>query len=267
MSVDASSAPAIDRRAGIAFHTRGLRVEGSDGSAILRAVDLDVEPGEVVALVGPSGAGKTTLLRLLGAALDPTAGEIAIDGAPLPDEPEPRRRLRARLGFVHQDHALVPNVRVSTNVIAGALGIRGRLAALRSLLFPADADLARAHAILESLGIGELLFRRSDALSGGEAQRVAIARALFQEPGALLADEPVASVDPTRSRDLLERVVALARERGATLIASMHDLELARALFPRLVGLRDGRVVLDRATDAIDADELEALYRLEEPRG
>lgn len=251
---------------GAQFSLSQAQVALERGPAQLEAIDLAIEPGEVVALVGPSGAGKTTLLRLLGAALDPTSGRVEIDGrSPAETNAESRRKLRAELGFVHQDHALVPNVRVSTNVIAGGLGKRSRWGALGSILKPSNADLERAHGILESLGIGDLLFRRTDGLSGGERQRVAIARALFQQPRALLADEPVASVDPTRARDLLEQLIATVREQGLTLVASLHDLELARALFPRLIGLRRGRLVLDRRADEVESGELTALFDLGEP--
>ncbi|MEO0650733.1 MAG: ATP-binding cassette domain-containing protein [Planctomycetota bacterium] len=250
--------------AGVAFRARGARVE-LGGQGVLDGLDLELRPGERVAVLGPSGAGKTTLLRLLGAAIDPTAGRLEIDGrSPRDGNPEVRRRIRAELGFVHQDHALIPQVRVATNVIAGALGRRSRWSALRSLVRPTSDDLERAHQILDSLGVGELLFRRSDRLSGGEAQRVAIARALFQEPRALLADEPVASVDPARAQDLLERVIDLARERDATLVASLHDLELARRLFPRILGLRAGRLVFDRRREELDPRELDDLFRFEE---
>lgn len=249
---------------GAAFEVAGARVDVGAGRVALAGVDLQIAPGERVAVVGPSGAGKTTLLRLLGAGLVADAGRVAVDGVDTSElEGDARRRLRAALGFVHQDHALVPNLRVAANVIAGGLGRRGRWAALRSVLRPRREDLERAHALLEPLGIDALLFQRVDRLSGGEAQRVAIARALFQEPRGLLADEPVASVDPARARDLLERLLELAAERGVTLVASLHDVELARALFPRLVGLREGRVVFDRPADALGPSDFEDLYRLE----
>ncbi len=232
---------------------------------MLAGVDLAIAPGEVVALVGPSGAGKTTLLRLLVGAVRPNAGRVVVDDVDLATtDPGTLRRARARLGFVHQDLALVPNVRVAQNVIAGKLGRRGFLASLRSMLLPSDADLEAAHALLARVGIGDKLFQRTDTLSGGQQQRVAIARALFQEPSALLADEPLASVDPARARALLELLVSLAAERGLTLVLSLHDVALARELVPRCVGLRDGRVAFDRPTADVDDASWRALYRLRE---
>jgi phosphonate transport system ATP-binding protein len=257
---DRAGSPA-DR--GPALRLRGARV-AYDSRVALEGADLDVAPGEVVAVVGPSGSGKTTLLRVLGASRAPDAGTAEVLGERVDAlGASALRTLRARIGFVHQDHALVPNVRVAQNVLAGALGRRGLLGGLRDLVWPRRADLERAHAVLDRVGIEETLFQRTDTLSGGQQQRVAIARALFQSPEALLADEPVASVDPSRAEALVQLLVELAREHGWTLVASLHDLELARRWFPRLVGLRSGRVVIDAPTADVDAAALEALFAIE----
>jgi phosphonate transport system ATP-binding protein len=190
---------------------------------------------------------------------------VRVEGRDLGElPPAALRRVRARIGFVHQDLALVPNLRVSQNVIAGGLGTLGFLASLRAMLLPSSRDLDRAAGILERVGIGPKLHQRTDSLSGGERQRVAIARALYQEPLAILADEPVSSVDPARARDTVALLVELAAERGLTLLVSLHDLDLAREFFPRLVGLRDARVVFDLPTSAIDDGRFHSLYRLEE---
>jgi phosphonate transport system ATP-binding protein len=214
--------------------------------------------------VGPSGAGKTTLLRLLDAALAPTSGTVCIDGRGIGElAPAELRALRARLGFVHQDLALIPNYRVLTNVIAGSLGHLGFASSVRTMLFPPRAEVERAAAILDRVGIGAKLYQRTDSLSGGERQRVALARALFQRPSALLLDEPVSSVDPARARDLVQLVTEISREQHLTLVVSIHDIQLARAHFPRLVGLRGGRIVFDGPTQSIAAEALSALYSLE----
>jgi phosphonate transport system ATP-binding protein len=154
-------------------------------------------------------------------------------------------------------------LRVIQNVVSGRLGRRGFWSAVRSLTFPAAADVGRAHALLERVGIGDKLYARTDTLSGGQQQRVAIARALFQEPDALLADEPVASVDPARARDLIRLLTELAGERGLTLIASLHNLDLAREFFPRIVGLRGGVKRFDGASSGLDARTAGELYALE----
>ncbi|MEM1450860.1 MAG: ATP-binding cassette domain-containing protein [Planctomycetota bacterium] len=233
----------------------------------LQDLDLTIEAGEAVALIGPSGAGKTTLLRTLAGALEPSAGAVRLGGSNLADLGERERRdLRASIGFVHQDLALVPVLSALANVTAGRLGRDGLFAGLRRVALPRAAEAEEVHALLERVGIGEELYHRVDRLSGGQQQRVAIARALYQEPRALLADEPVSAVDPVRSRAIVDLLLDLARERGATLVASLHDVDLARERFPRIVGLREGRVELDaRSADGgpveLDGGSLERLFR------
>lgn len=245
------------------FRLRSVTVE-LGGRAVLRDLDLSVSAGEVVGVVGPSGAGKTTLLRLLNGTVRPTRGTVEVQGADLAGLSAPAlRRARAAVGFCHQDPSLLPNLRVSRNVIAGRLGRGGLLPALRSMLFPSALEVERAHALLELVGVEDKLFQRTDTLSGGQLRRVALARALYQEPAALVLDEPVASVDPTRARALIELVLRVASDQGLALIASLHDLPLAREFFPRLVGVRGGRVLFDRPSEEVTQSELAALYRIE----
>jgi phosphonate transport system ATP-binding protein len=236
-----------------------------DGREVLADVDLSIARGEMLAVVGPSGAGKTTLLRLLNGTVSPQRGSVYMDGVALTSCLPRRelRRVRSRVGFVHQDHSLVPTLRVAQNVIAGKLGRRGLWSSVRSMLWPSEEDLEQAFALLERVGIPEKLFLRTDTLSGGQQQRVAIARALFQEPDALLADEPVASVDPARARDLIVLLEEVAAERELTLVVSLHDLELAREFFPRTVGLREGRVAFDEPTADVGPERFAQLYRLD----
>lgn len=245
-----------------AFRLQGVTVRFGALPA-LRDIDIEVAVGERVALVGPSGAGKTTLLRLLNGMLRPDAGSVEVDGMPLSGlGHRDLRRVRSRIGFVHQDLSLVPSLRVSHNVLSGRLGQVSLAGAFRTLLFPRRSDLARAHDLLERVGIPEKLFERCDRLSGGQRQRVAIARALMQEPAALLADEPVSSVDPARARDTVALLADISSERGLTLVMSLHDLGLAREFFPRLVGMRRGRVLFDRRTEEIGDREFRKLYDL-----
>jgi phosphonate transport system ATP-binding protein len=230
----------------------------------LERVSLQLKAGEAVAFVGPSGAGKTTLLRLLNGSVRPASGRVTIDGRSLATMPPAElRRVRAAIGFVHQDLRLVPNLRVVQNVVAGRLGSISLLAALRNLFFTSRSLAIEAHEILERVGIPEKLYERTDRLSGGQRQRVAIARALFQKPSALLADEPVSSVDPARARDAVQLLASISRDYGLTLCVSLHNLELARQFFPRLIGLRRGRVVFDDLTETLTGAQFDSLYRLD----
>ena len=261
------SAPDVPRPA--AADDRSLRLENVTvryrDLAALDVVSLSIAAGERVGLVGPSGAGKTTLLRLFNGSVRPTAGKAIVLGRDVAGLlTGDLRRLRSRVGFVHQDLSLVPNARVIRNVLSGKLGQRGLAASLRMMLFPTRAEAIDVHRILERVGVQEKLYERTDRLSGGQRQRVAIARALYQGPAALLADEPVASVDPARARDTVSLLASISSEGGLTLCMSLHNLELAREFFPRLVGMRRGRIVFDRRTAELTDGQFRELYRLTE---
>jgi phosphonate transport system ATP-binding protein len=229
----------------------------------LTDVSLGIGGGESVALVGPSGSGKTTLLRLLNGTLRPSEGRVFCGDRDLGGvSSQTLRSVRAGIGFVPQDLALVPSLRVIHNVLSGRLGQQGYWQSLWSFLRPGLAQVERAHELLERVGIAEKLYERTDTLSGGQQQRVALARALYQDPHAILADEPVSSVDPARARDTVQLLTEISSERGLTLLVSLHDLELARAFFPRLIGLRDGRIQFDRPTGSIAEQEYADLYRI-----
>ena len=234
-------------------------------TAAVDGVSLEIPQGDRVALVGPSGSGKTTLLRLLNATLSPTEGLVEAFGDNLAHLTGTRlRHTRQRIGFVHQDYALVPNLRVLQNVLSGQSGSRGFWRSMRDLLFASRTDTRNVYGLLKRVGIEDKIYERTDRLSGGQQQRVAIARALFQQPRALLADEPVSSVDPARARDTVDLLVNLAREQELTLIVSLHNVDLAREFFPRLVGLRNGRIAFDKGTADTSDAEFRGLYELEQ---
>ena len=223
-------------------------------------VSLAVPKGQSVVLVGPSGAGKTTLLRLMAGAVKPDAGGVSLHGHDLAGL-SPGRELADLVGIVAQQYDLVANLSVLQNVLAGRLGSWGLWRSLISLVAPREKPLAMQ--ALTRVGIAERVYRRASQLSGGEQQRVAIARVLVQDPEVVLADEPVASLDPARAEDVLGLLTGVARESGKTLVASMHAVELAAKHFDRLVGVRDGRVQFDATPDEVTAEMLDSLYELE----
>ncbi len=245
-----------------AFHLDGVTCQFGE----LRAVDgvsFKIKKGEQVALIGPSGSGKTTLIRLLNTMLVPDEGALTVSGREVGDfNAGELRRLRTTLATIPQHLGLVPNLTAIQNVILGQGGRRGAMRSLRDLLFPSREDTLAIHSILDRVGIEDKLYSRVAQLSGGQQQRVAIARALFQHPAALLADEPVSSVDPARARDTVKLLCDLSAEHGFTLCVSLHDLALAREFFPRLIGMRKGRIVFDGAPDDLSGQDQGALYDL-----
>jgi phosphonate transport system ATP-binding protein len=225
----------------------------------LDGVTVAVARGEHVAVIGPSGAGKTTLFRLLNLTLRPSGGTLAFDGVDVGTLGDAElRRARTRIGTIYQQQNLVGRLRVVHNVLAGNLGRWSTATALGSLMRPRNVSAAAA--ALERVGIGEKLYARTDQLSGGQQQRVAIARVLVQDPDVILADEPVASVDPSLAVSLITLLRDLSADTRKTLVVNLHSVDLALAFFPRVVGIREGRVAFDLAPEKVTVDLLETLY-------
>ena len=233
----------IDAANGGLLALRGVTVAPPGGRILLQGVDLTLSPGERVALVGPSGSGKTSLLRVLSGQLAPAAGEVRLAGEPLSSLSGARlREARRQVALVAQKHDLVEILPVHANVMAGALGRWSDLKALRYLIRPRTVELEEARTALAAVGLADRVLGATARLSGGEQQRVAIARALVQAPQVLLADEPVASLDPATAREVLELLTGLAQSRGMGLICSLHQPELAARWFDRVLELRDQRL-------------------------
>ncbi|MEZ5735734.1 MAG: ATP-binding cassette domain-containing protein [Novosphingobium sp.] len=231
-----------------------LRLSGLDVAPagrldpVLTGVTFDAIAGECIALVGPSGAGKTTLLRTIAAMIPPHGGDVLFDGQDLSRlSGYALRRARSRIGMITQKHDLVETLRVDRNVMAGALGRWSVWRALRFLAWPTRAELAEAEEALAAVGLADKLKRPTASLSGGEQQRVAIARTLIQAPFLLLADEPVASLDPGTAEEVLLLLTRLARSSGMALICSLHQPDLAARFCDRTFELRDGRLSLMQA--------------------
>ena len=223
---------------------RGVRVAyRRDVPPALDDVTITVAAGECVALVGPSGSGKTSLLRAINRTVPTAAGSIRVDGIAVASvRRRALRRLRSRVAVIAQQHDLVDRLTVAQNVMAGALGRWSTVRALRFLVAPAGEEYAEAAEALASVGIGEKLRSRTSELSGGQQQRVAIARALVQHPAAILADEPIASLDPQLGEQIVRLLCDVARERGLALLCSLHQTDLATRYFDRVVALAQGKL-------------------------
>jgi phosphonate transport system ATP-binding protein len=238
---------------------RGLRKTFPPNTMALDGVDLDIQPGEFVMVIGQSGAGKSTLLRCLNRLIEPTAGEIGLNGSRVTGAtPEALRAVRRQMGMIFQQFNLVKRAAVMENVLAGRLGYVPSVASLFGRFPRADRELALN--CLRLVGMEDFADRRADRLSGGEQQRVAIARALAQEPKVILADEPTASLDPMLTESIMGILQRINRERGLTLVVSQHMLETARAYGTRIVGLRQGRVVFDGPPSGITPGVVQAIY-------
>ncbi|KQM81966.1 phosphonate ABC transporter ATP-binding protein [Agromyces sp. Leaf222] len=225
----------------------------------LRDVALRVEPGEIVVLLGLSGSGKSTLLRQVVGLEGPTSGGVRVLGEEVPSLTGRRlRALRSRVGFVFQQFELVPSLTVLENVLTGALAeLRGPRLGLWA--YPRRLKLtALGH--LDRVGLLDRAYQRADTLSGGQQQRVAIARALMQDPEILLADEPVASLDPESSDQVMALIREIAMDAGLTVVCSLHQVDLALSWGDRIVGLRHGEVVLDTPAAGLSKAEVMEVY-------
>jgi phosphonate transport system ATP-binding protein len=232
------------------------------GAAALHDIDLAIVQGEQLAIIGPSGAGKTTLLATLACAQRPAAGMFKAFGQdPWALSEEARHKLRARLCLAPQTPPLPPRQRVVTAVLAARLPQWSLWRALVSLVKPADPEAA--YGALLRFGLGDKLYARVDRLSGGERQRCGLARLLLSSAQAFLVDEPLSALDPALSQMTLATLRQEADARHATLICSLHQVETARANFPRIVGLREGRIVFDLPREQVTDAMIAALYQNE----
>ena len=243
----------------MSFALQGVGLTHANGFRALCDISLRAAPGERIALIGPSGAGKTSLLSVLGTALAPSDGSVEL----LDFDQNFRstvafRELRARIGSIHQSPPLPGRQRVVTAVLAGKLGQWPAWKSLASLLSP--LDLAGARAALARVDLADKLFARCDQLSGGQLQRVGIARVLYQQPDLILADEPVSALDPALALATVRLLVADAAARGATLVASLHAVDLALGNFSRIVGVKAGCIAFDLPAGEVTVPLLHELY-------
>lgn len=233
-----------------------------NGKPALQDVTLDIANGSFVGIIGRSGAGKSTLLRCINRLVDPSHGSIRFDGKDVSRlQGKPLRDWRASCGMIFQQFNLSGRLDVMTNVLMGRINAIGTM---RSLLeaWP-EAEKLRAVRALDQLDLADFASQRAESLSGGQQQRVAIARTLIQDPRILLADEPVASLDPRNTQAVMDALKSLNQKHGITVLCNLHSLELARGYCSRLIGMKQGRVVFDGAPEALTDSVAVDLYGLE----
>jgi phosphonate transport system ATP-binding protein len=256
----------IDLNRDPVVRVREVSKQFPNGPLALDRVSIEVPKGQLLSLIGLSGSGKSTLLRHLNGLHQPTGGEVEVFGT---DVVRARRgelrELRRNVGFVFQSFGLVGRLTCLENVLSGALG---RLRGPRFGVLTYSRSLRReALEHLDRVGLADRAFQRSDTLSGGQQQRVAIARTLMQRPSLMLADEPVASLDPESSAQVMDVLFRIVVEDRMTVICTLHQVELALGWAQRIVGLRDGRVVLDQQVDSLDQQAVMDVYQRVTPDG
>jgi phosphonate transport system ATP-binding protein len=234
-----------------------LEVIYAGGTRALAQTSMTFRAGQFTVLLGPSGAGKSTLLRALNGLVRPSCGSVHVDGLGRLDTSARLRAHRRRTGMVFQQHQLIGRCSVLTNVLTGRLGYHS---GLRTLLPFSIAERQRALDVIERVGLLDHALRRADQLSGGQQQRVGISRALMQQPTLILADEPVASLDPASADRVLSLLHRICKDDGITAIVSLHQIEFARRYADRIVALAQGRIVFDGPPAKLGRSELERIY-------
>ncbi|MCT1685228.1 phosphonate ABC transporter ATP-binding protein [Corynebacterium appendicis] len=228
------------------------------GSTVLNGVNLDIAPGEFAVLLGRSGTGKSTLLRLMNGFVRPQRGAVSIEGKRLGYSSKELRTVRKNIGVIYQQHNLVGRLSVTKNVMSGMLANIPLGRALLGIFNEREKNLSDQ--LLAEVGLKGFGTTRADQLSGGQKQRVAIARALAQDPQILLADEPVASLDPITAREILSLLDRIRNNRGITVVITLHQIELAREFGDRIIALADGEIVVATPSSELSDEHLAAIY-------
>jgi len=229
------------------------------GVPVLHDISLEIAGRGITAIIGPSGTGKSTLIRCINRLVEPTSGAILFDNVDLARlSGAALRHARRHIGMVFQEYNLVERLTVMENLLCGRLGYVSAWRAWRRRFSPADIE--RAFALLDTVGLSGFAQQRADALSGGQRQRVGIARAVMQEPKLLLADEPTSSLDPKTSVEIMQLLADIAQAREIPVLINMHDVELAKRFADRVIGMSGGRVVFDGPPAGLEADRLRSIY-------
>lgn len=230
-----------------------------NGTSALREVSLSVEPGEFVVILGKSGSGKSTLMRCINRLVEPSSGKVFLDGEDVTSAtPGKLRELRKKMGMIFQQYNLITRYSVQSNALMGRLASTSTLASILNLF--SNEDVERSRQVLDRLSLSDKYLIRSDDLSGGQQQRVGLARALMQGPELLLADEPVSSLDPVTSRQILKLLAEFNEKDGLTVLCNLHLPALAREFGSRILALSEGRIVYDGPAKDLSEEELNSLY-------
>lgn len=223
-------------------------------------VSFSVKQGELVVIIGPSGAGKSTVLRCINRMIDATDGSICFEGIDITKFKKEKdlKHLRRKIGMIFQSFNLVYRLSVFQNVLHGRLGYMSQVNAVLGRY--SEEDKKKALAILEKIGLKDMIYKRAGELSGGQKQRVGIARALMQEPSLLLCDEPIASLDPSSSKIIMDYIYKMAKEENIACVVNLHQVDIAKAYADRIVGIHKGCVVFDDTPDKLTDDMIERIY-------
>lgn len=229
----------------------------------LEDITLSVEEGEFLSIIGPSGAGKSTLLRCVNRLVDATQGEIILDGQDITHvKGKELRKVRTRAGMIFQHYNLVNRLSVIENVLHGRLGYKSTLNGVVGHY--TEDEKRRAFMILEKLGLTDQAYKRCDELSGGQKQRVGIARAIMQEPRLILCDEPIASLDPSSSKVIMDHLSNINKTMNITCILNLHQVDVALRYSKRIVGLTAGRIIYDGPAENLDKRTIHEIYQSQE---
>lgn len=241
------------------LHVEGLTKIYPDGTKGLDNLNLEIKPGEFVVVIGPSGAGKSTLLRSLNRMIEPTHGKIRFKGMEtMGIKGKKLREMRRHMGMIFQGYNLVTRLSVLQNVLHGRLGYMSAFKGAFGLFSKADTESAKA--MLQRVGLYEQMYKRADELSGGQQQRVGIARALSQKPDLILADEPIASLDPASSETIMHYLYTICKEEGIACLCNLHQVDVAKKYATRIIGIHKGSKVFDGTPDELTDDMIQLIY-------
>lgn len=241
------------------LQVESLKKVYADGTAALGGIDLKVEAGEFIVVIGPSGAGKSTLLRCLNQMAQPSSGKVLFQGAETIGAGNRKlRHVRREMGMIFQGFNLVERVSVLTNVLHGRLGYMSSWRGALGLY--SKSDVREATRLLERVGLGEQIHKRADELSGGQQQRVGIARALAQKPKLILADEPIASLDPAASEVVMNSLYTFCKEDGIACVCNLHQVDMAKKYATRIIGIYKGTKVFDGTPEQLTDEMIDFIY-------